>query len=273
MTCKEAISKYLDLMQNGFSCNEAGEGRLQLITPFLHPDHDNIEVYVKDKGKTVTVHDYGETLRRLDIIGLDVNSSDRVGFQVDQIAKSYDVIIENGVLLKTGSKTDVGSMIFDLISVSQYVSSLAFGGRSYQPLTFNTQVDRLLDRNRLSFTRDFKQESMVSGKIFTIDFRVVTDHRTSYVQVQDARSEAGISTWINATFRMWTELKTPKKVVARNVTLFNDEELPPKTEDVKAMASVSDVYLWSERDRFLSALGSSIASNGKHRKPALAPRS
>jgi hypothetical protein len=264
MTCKELLKAYLDNLKEGFDCLQEGD-RLSVVAPFLYPDNDNIEVFIKDKGDRVVVHDFGETIRGLDSIGMDIEASDNLTYQVTKIRKNYEVELDRGVLQKTGPREAVGSMVFDLIAVCQYVSSLGFGGKSYIPLTFSKQVEKLFDSNKITYVTNYHQKAQVSGKDYRIDFKVTADQSASYIQVQEARNEASIGRWVSETYRMWSELRNELKsphVVSRQMTLLNDTDSVVKDEDVKSLRTVSEVHIWSERDRFLSAVRNGHGKNG-----------
>lgn len=73
MTCDELIATYVDTLKGTISCKAMPNGRLSLVMPFVYPDHDNVEVFVKATEDKIVVSDLGETLRRLDSIGLDAH--------------------------------------------------------------------------------------------------------------------------------------------------------------------------------------------------------
>jgi hypothetical protein len=255
VNCKDVIASYLGFLKEGFSCLAQEDGRLSIVLPYLYPDHDNIELFVKEVGTKVTVHDFGETLRSLSMTGMDLNSSDRMAFLVSKVSKGYGVTLEDGVLLKSGTPSQVGELVFDVLSVCKYVSSLAFAGRSYQPLTFHKQVENLFQRTGLPYDSNVPQTGFKTGTIYKIDYKVVTKKKSSYIQAQQARSEAGIHAWVNDTHRMWEDIKPLQGgVVAKNITLLNDEDTVIKDVDVKWLETVSDVHYWSERQRFLEAI-------------------
>ena len=143
MQCEQAISAYLGTVKGNASCKVLPNGRLSIVLPFLYPDHDNVEIFVKDLGdKGIVVSDLGETLRHLDTIGLDLHTSGRLVYQVERIASGFEVTVENGVLLKTGSQQDLGTIIFDVVAVCMAIGDLAYTSRAYLPLTFSQEVPR-----------------------------------------------------------------------------------------------------------------------------------
>ena len=53
MTCEEIIAAYFETIKEGVSCKETPNGRLSIVLPFLYPDHDNVEVYVKELADSI----------------------------------------------------------------------------------------------------------------------------------------------------------------------------------------------------------------------------
>jgi hypothetical protein len=81
------------LLRAGVLETDSG-GRGSLVTPYLHPDHDNLELFVRMRAKDATVSDLGETLRKLDRLGLDVATTKGFAHRVRQIADGYRVSVE-----------------------------------------------------------------------------------------------------------------------------------------------------------------------------------
>ena len=52
MECWEIIDKYISGLRKGFHC-VPGDKRLRIITPYLYPDNDLIEVFIEDLGSGV----------------------------------------------------------------------------------------------------------------------------------------------------------------------------------------------------------------------------
>ena len=130
MICENVIKSYLDTLREGFHCRQSPNGRLSIVTPYLYPDHDNIEVFVRPKDGIVTVSDLGETLRSLDTLGLDVMDTPNALFAAQRIAEGFGVAIDRGILVKRGSADSVGSLVLDVILACQSVGSLIYGSRA-----------------------------------------------------------------------------------------------------------------------------------------------
>lgn len=128
MICDEVIEAYLGKLRGEFACAQRGE-RLCVTTPYLYPDHDNIEVFVRDREHYVTVSDLGETLRRLDMLGIDVAPSKRFHTTASRIAKNLSAAIDRGVICSSGSPRQVGGLVYSVASACRSVADLMYGFR------------------------------------------------------------------------------------------------------------------------------------------------
>jgi hypothetical protein len=253
MTCKDLIESYADALISGSFCAELPNGRTSVILPFLYPDHDNIEVFVKDRGEEVVVSDLGETLRRLDTVGMDIGMSGKLAYQTERIAGGFGVVVHDGVLLKDGPRGAVGNLLLDVLSACMAIADLVYGTRAYQPLAFVDEVAKLLTVHKFEFQRNYESTGTLSGTKYRVDLKVTTQHLVSLVHTLDARTRAGVRQWVNATYRMWSEILTTDTVV-RKVSLLNDEATRVREEDARLLEAVSHVYRWTERPRFLLSL-------------------
>src|SRR5262249_21003830 len=155
--------------------------------------------------------DLGETLRRLDTIGMDFQNSSRLAFQSERIASGFQVSVKDGILFKEGPPNEIGSMLFDLVSACMAIGDLAYGSRGYQPMTFAEEVEKVFIANGLEFERG-KEVKGRSTTPYKIDFTVTTQQKVFRVQAMEAQSSGGIRKWVNATFRMWNDIYTSDQV-------------------------------------------------------------
>jgi hypothetical protein len=264
MKCDEIIAAYFETIKEGVSCKPMPNGRLSIVLPFLYPDHDNVEVFVKEESaNTVIVSDLGETMRRLDMIGLDTHTSSTIAYQVERISSGLQVSMEDGILFKEGNRNDIGSLLFDVVSACTAVGDLAFGSRGFQPLTFQEEVATLLKSNDLSFDRGHTVRGR-STREYKIDFMVTTRHRVSYVHALSAQTRGGILAWVNATFAMWSDIETAQEKVTRKVSLLNSETDKIVEGDVNLLGQVSTVFRWTEQGQFLSSLRNGSTTSEPH---------
>lgn len=250
MNCEELVSSYLRTLQGGFSCLPSSEReRVRVVTPYLYPDHDQIELFVREKGEKVIVSDLGETLRHLDTLGMEVITNQKRWFQVQHIATGLQVQVREGVILKESSKENVGEAIFDVLAACKAIADLIYSTRAYEPATFEDEVTEYLEENHL------KPERRVtitggSGTKYTVNLQVPAGQKTALIATLSPKSKAGVRGQVNATFRMWSDINHE----AWKFSFLNDEIFVFRQEDLLLLERVSFLHRWTARQEFIALL-------------------
>jgi len=129
MECERIIREYLGAIEGDFVCEEC-DGRLKLITPYLYPDNDLVEVYVEELlGGRVRVTDLGEATRHLHTQGFDIFASPKRKFIAETTATRVSAVFENGAIAKEGTVQELGSVLFDVITAVRSVADMIHAGR------------------------------------------------------------------------------------------------------------------------------------------------
>jgi len=222
----------------------------------IYPDHDRIELYVKEKGDKVVISDLGETMRHLDTLGFDVVSNRTRLFQAQHIADGLKVNIKEGIIFKDGDKNLVGDLLFDVLAACKAIADLVYGSRAYEPATFENEVIKFLQEKK------FEVESRVpilgeSGSSYKVSLKVVTPKREALIAAVSPKSPTGIRHQINATFRMWSDVNHG----SWKISLLNDQDFIFRQEDVLLLKRVSPIYYWTQRDDLVSALEKGTSEN------------
>ena len=249
MNCEELISSYLATLQGGFSCLPSARERMRVVTPYLYPDHDQIELFVREKGNKVVVSDLGETLRHLETLGMEVISNQKRWFQAQRIATGVHAEIKDGVILKESPKENVGETIFDVLAACKAVADLIYGSRAYEPATFEDEVAEYLEEGNLKP----KREVMIvgeSGTKYTVDLQVHAGQKKALIETLSPKSSAGVRGKVNAVFRMWSDVNHGSS----KFSVLNDETFVFRKEDLLLLQRVSFVHRWTARQELLAAL-------------------
>lgn len=251
MTCEDIVKDYLNTLEAQFACLPASKGRLRVVTPYLYPDHDQIELFIRESSDGVVVSDLGETLRHLDTLGMDVLANQTRLFQTEHIVEGLGVELRQGVLLKKGSKEAVGTLMFDVLAACKAVADLVYGTRAYEPATFQDEVAEYLRANKFQIEKNVPIVGQISGTRYTVDLRVPAGERVALIAtISPTTSASGTRRHINQVFRMWSDVNGQ----AWKHSLLNNIGFEFKTEDLRLIQRVSSIHLWSEREQLLSAL-------------------
>lgn len=250
MTCEEIIKSYIGQLQGDFACLPSPDNRIRLVTPYLYPDHDRIELFIRLQDEDVTISDLGETLTYLEATGLVVIGNSIREFKAHRIAEGVGVEIERGIIVKRGKINKVGELIFDLVTACKAIGDLVYTTRAYEPALFEDEVADYL------ITEHFSIESRApiigrSGTNYKVSFRVKVGPREALVATISPRTAKGAIRRVNDTLRMWLDVNGDR----RKYSLFNDEIVSVRSEDVFLLQQAnSRVYQWSARDAFIKDL-------------------
>ena len=140
MKCKDILSDYFARLGEKFDCELLPDGRLSIVTPFFYPDHDRIEVYLREKDGRIIISDLGETLRHLYAQGIDVLGSPNLKYASSKIAGGFNATLDNGIIRKEGTPASAGKTMHEVISACIAVSSIVYGNKSYEPIKFDDEV-------------------------------------------------------------------------------------------------------------------------------------
>ncbi|MCH8853651.1 MAG: DUF1828 domain-containing protein [Planctomycetes bacterium] len=247
LTCTEATERFVASLQEGFSCQTL-EDRIRIITPFIYPDNDLIEVFVEELTRDrIRVTDLGETMRHLVNQGLDVNASPKRRHMVDTIAAGTGVDVARGELLKEGRLAELGELLLDVMAAARGVSDLILTSRSYEPALFNEEVAQYLREHHIEYEEKVRLTGE-TGKIYRVAFKAVEANR--YIETLSPNQPAGLQPVVNRVFRMWSDCNeqlTPR----RKITVFNDVDFVWRQPEVALLSRVSTVSYWSQRDELV----------------------
>jgi len=221
MECREIVERHIAGLKEEFRCIST-ERRLRIITPYLYPDNDLIEIFVEDLGKgRVKITDLGEAFRHLHSQGFDVFASSKRKFLAETIASRVNVEMSGGKLIRIVTVDEISEAIFDIITASRGIADLIYTSRTYEPGTFFDEV---------------KGEVLNSKK--------------TYLQTLSPRNVLRIKGKVDATVRMWLDFNAQFK----KLSLLNDIDFQWKEPDVNILSRVSIVQFWSKKDELVSIL-------------------
>jgi hypothetical protein len=252
MECSEIIKQAVEHLELSFKCVPL-EDRTCIITPYLYPDNDLIELFIEDIGSgKFRVTDLGETLRHLESQGLDLFSSRKRRFLLNQIIERIHVNLNNGRLEKEGDLQQIGSLITDLAESAHTVSDLIYTSKAYEPATFPEEVSNYLKEHDIEHQRNYKVTGSKTSSNYKVDIYIDGERPTpTLVDTLSPPQESAIKTTVNRTFRKWYDINGGR----RKITLLNDIDYTWKNEDIKLLSDFSIVQKWSSKERFLDIVG------------------
>lgn len=112
MTPCDAIAGQLGAL---FSCSQHGQ-YVRVRTPFLYPDGDIVDLFVRDEGSRVVVSDLGESLRWLRNQTLAMKRPPRQRLLIEDIKLTNDVEVFKGMLI---ARSDADKLADAVMRVGQ----------------------------------------------------------------------------------------------------------------------------------------------------------
>lgn len=245
MTCEEIVRKYIETLKGEFECRSM-EGWLKVITPYLYPDNDHIEIFIKEiSAELIRVSDLGETLRHLHSQAFDVYSTPKRKFLFESLLSRSNLNTINGEIYKDSSWKQIGDTIFDVIMACKAIGDLVFISRAYEPALFVEEVGLYFKEKEIRFEPKVSVEGS-TGKKYKVDFRIF-NHRVSYLHTLSPISKVGMKPKVDATFRMWFDFDGQ----VQKISLLNDVDFPWREPDIILLERVSKVILWSRKEEIL----------------------
>jgi hypothetical protein len=247
MDCAQVVESTIGELKGAFRCTPFDKG-LCVVTPYLYPDNDLIELFVLELSVgRIRVTDFGETLRHLASQGIDVLGSPKRRFMFEQIAKRLHVQGVGGRLEKEGEPSEVGSVLLDVANAAHAVADLAYTSKAYEPAEFPDEVAALLRDNRIDHELRPRVRGM-SGKEYRVGIRIDgVIRREILVEAMSPSQEAVMTAVVNRVVRQWVDIDSGRQ----KVSMLNDVDFRWRPEDVVLLARWSDVHTWSERESFI----------------------
>lgn len=238
-----------------FTCEETN-GYVRVRTPFLYPDGDLIDLFLKDQDDEMTVSDLGETTRWLRMQTTSPRRSKKQQAMIDDVALNHGVEIFRGMIqARVRPEFDVGEVITRVAQASLRVSDLWFTFRTRAVQSVTDEVEELLQEEDLPYDRGERFPGR-SGRVWPIDFHTRAPKKSSLVRVltTGSRSAAkGIAESVLAGWYDLSHMRTGPEAM-QFVSLVDDTADLWREEDLKLVGEFSEVAFWSQPREFVATL-------------------
>lgn len=238
-----------------FTCSQM-DGQVRIRTPYLYPDGDVIDLFLREKTEPATLTDLGETLRWLRMQTVSLNRSPKQKQLIEDICMTHGVEFFRGMLLvRLRSRDQISSAVTRLSQAAIRVADLWFTFRTRSVETITDEVADLLTEKHISFERG---EPLVgrSGRVWRPDFHTRLPNRSTLINVLSTGSRAAARGITEHVVASWYDLShiTVGPEGLRFLSLFDDTLDVWSPGDFKLVEPLSTVALWSRPDEFLVSL-------------------
>ncbi len=220
---------------------------VEISTPFVGLFNDTVDIYAKKEGNKIILSDDGNTLRDLELSGLEITRSPKRKEILDRILINYGVRINNEELTTEATERDFPQKKLNLISAISETADMYFLAKHTVASVFREDVKAYLDEQELIYTPYFISKGS-TGLEFTFDFQIA--YRNTEIVIKSFNSVNKMNlphflfTWDD--IKKVREQQTQKEIIG--LAVINDIEREVSDEYLSALDNKGAQYiLWSQR--------------------------
>ena len=246
----ESISGHIGEL---FSCSSVGD-YTRVRSPFIYPDGDYIDVYVRDANGGFTVTDLGETNRWLRMQSTAVNRSPKQKAMIQDACITHGVEWFRGmVTARAATVAAIPAAVLRVAQASFRISDLWFTLRQRVVESVTEDVATLLKEAHIPF----EHAEVLPGrsqKSWKIDFHTRGHEHSKLVSVLSTGSKAAGQTIVQHAVAAWYDLSYLKLNRERLgfITLFDDSNDVWTSQDFALVEGLSEIQLWSRPEEFIA---------------------
>jgi len=220
---------------------------VEISTPFVGLFNDTVDIYAKKEGNRIILSDDGNTLRDLELSGMEISRSPKRKEILDRILINYGVKIYNDELITEASEKDFPQKKLNLISAISETSDMFYLARHTVASVFREDVKTYLDEQDLIYTPYFISKGS-TGLEFTFDFQIA--YRKTEIVIKSFNSVNKMNlphflfTWDD--IKKVREQQTQKEIIG--LAVINDIDRDVSDEFLSALDNKGAQHiLWSQR--------------------------
>lgn len=220
---------------------------IEISTPFLGLFNDTVDIYAKKEGSKIILSDDGNTLRDLELSGLEISRSPKRKEILDRILINYGVRISNDELITEATERDFPQKKLNLISAISETADMYYLAKHTVASVFRDDVKSYLDEQELIYTPYFISKGS-TGLEFTFDFQIA--YRNTEIVIKSFNSVNKLNlphflfTWDD--IKKVREQQTQKEIIG--LAVINDIDREVSDEYLSALDNKGAQYiLWSQR--------------------------
>jgi len=220
---------------------------IEISTPFVGLFNDTVDIYAKKEGNKIILSDDGNTLRDLELSGLEITRSPKRKEILDRILINYGVQMNNEELITEANEKDFPQKKLNLISAISETADMYYLARHTVASVFREDVKAYLDEQELIYTPYFISKGS-TGLEFTFDFQIAYKNTEivikSFNSVNKMNLPHFLFTWDD--IKKIREQQTQKDIIG--LAVINDIDREVSDEYLSALNNKGAQYiLWSQR--------------------------
>jgi len=235
--------------------DNAGDWAL-ISTPYLGLFNDHIELYACQNNGEILLSDDGETLRNLELSGVDLTSNKSKKRQeiLQSILLNYGIKIENESFIIRATPEQFPQKKHALLSALLELNDTYMISKNTAQSVFKEDVRCYLDDIGVIYTPDFISKG-ATGLEFTFDFQIAHRDREIVIKSFNHVNKSHLSNFLFS----WEDIKPVRQKATRRkveaVAIINDEDKPVNPEYLEALKQKKAGYIrWADRAQHLDLL-------------------
>jgi hypothetical protein len=253
--CEDIVRELLSFAESSVFCGPNEAGYEVLNTPFVYPDRDNIQVFIKElPGSRVLLSDLAQTMSKLSEYGFTPANAPRRRAMINQIISSMNVNYDRGivsVVIEVNNGSRVGSRFWDLAIALQRLSDLAFTVPAYARATFSDEFENFIIERNIPYRRGGKI-TLETGYSFTPDF-VIAERKI--IQLLSGSSSGYARERLDRVYVNFSELGYGNDNRERLAVADDTQAVWQDSELVGPLTHVGGrVLLWSQKRELVRVL-------------------
>jgi hypothetical protein len=222
---------------------------VEISTPFLGLFNDTVDIYAQKIGSTILLSDDGNTLRNLELSGMEINRSTKRQEILNSILLNYGVKINNNSeFITEATEKDFPQKKLNLISAIVEASEMCNLARHTTTAAFKEEVKTYLDKHEFIYTPHFIYKGN-TGLEFSFDFQIA--YRKSEIVIKSFNSIT--KTNLSSFLFTWKDIKEIReKMIEKEViglAIINNVDTNISQEYIDALNTYGAQHiLWTERE-------------------------
>lgn len=248
--CNSLVEGYLKWLRSNMTSCKIGEA-CEITTPFLDRHNDYVQFYVQPENGQFRLTDDGNTIRDLELSGVDFASAKRA--RILEVALNGFGITRNGDELTVQARVDeLPLKQHALLQAILSVNDMFMTARPLVQTLFQEDVEQFLRLNKVRFTAEiqFVGHSRLPHKF---DFVVPASERSPerIIKAINRPNREGITSLLFA----WSDTKQVRPIDSMAYAFINDEERKPSSSLLAALKEYEVIPVpWTHRDEYVDQL-------------------
>jgi len=250
LDCKKLVDEYLAWLKSGISTKNVA-GACEITAPFLDRHNDYVQFYIQRVNGRYRLSDDGQTIRDLEMSGVDLSTSKRSRF-LEMILNGLGVQRNGDELVTEAADSELGLKQHALIQSILAVNDMFVTAKPFVASLFREDVESFLHSYHVRFISSVQFRGH-SHFVHNFDFVVPASNKCPERIIkainQPTRDQA------TSLLFAWSDTKQVRPEGSRAYAFLNDVEKNPASAVLEAFGEYDVTpVLWSEREKYSDEL-------------------